>query len=136
RFFTTWPGCALHLDVGYCPKTENTYMFSGLANVSYQLNARNKITGLYTRQSYWKPNRNASALTPPESTWIEDDVFSIYQGAYNSQIGSNAIFDARVSYSTVVFPLNLQPGVTQPNEVELSTGRNSGAASQNYDQWR
>jgi len=111
-------------------------MFSGLGNVTYQLNPRNRVTGLFTRQTYYKPNRNASALNPPESTWIEDDVFSIYQGAYNSQISSNAIFDARVSYSTVVFPLKLQPGVTQPNVVELSTGKNSGAASQNYDQWR
>jgi hypothetical protein len=111
-------------------------MFSGLISATYQVNPSNRITGLYTRQTYFKPNRNASAFTPPDSTWIEDDVFSIYQGAYNSQIGSNAVFDGRVSYSTVVFPLFVQPGVTDPNTVELSTGRNSGAAPNNFDQWR
>jgi Carboxypeptidase regulatory-like domain len=136
RFFTSWRDWRIHRNVVDFPKSENTDMFSGLGNVTYELNPSNRITGLYTRQTYFKPNRNASALVPPESTWIEDDVFSIYQGAYNSQISSNAIFDARVSYSTVVFPLKLQPGVTQPNVVELSTGKNSGAASQNYDQWR
>ena len=136
RFFTSWRDWRIHRNVVDFPKSENTDMFSGLGNVTYQLNPRNRITGLFTRQTYYKPNRNASALNPPESTWIEDDVFSIYQGAYNSQISSNAIFDARVSYSTVVFPLKLQPGVTQPNMVELSTGKSSGVASQSYDQWR
>lgn len=136
RFFTSWRDWRIHRNVVDFPTSENTDMFSGLGNVTYQINPSNRFTGLYTRQTYYKPNRNASALNPPESTWIEDDVFSIYQGAYNSQISSNAVLDARVSYSTVVFPLKLQPGVTQPNQVELSTGRNSGAASQNYDQWR
>jgi carboxypeptidase family protein len=136
RFFSSWRDWRIHRNVVDFPKSENTDMFSGLGNVTYQLNPSNRVTGLFTRQSYYKPNRNASALNPPESTWIEDDVFSIYQGAYNSQISSSAVFDARVSYSTVVFPLKLQPGVTQPNQVELSTGKSSGAASQSYDQWR
>ena len=58
------------------------------------------------------------------------------RGRLQLQIGNNAVFDARVSYSTIAFPLNLQPDVTGPNVVELSTGVNSGAASQNFDQWR
>jgi hypothetical protein len=136
RFFTSWRDWRIHRNVVDFPKTENTDMFSGLGNVSYQINARNKVTGLFTRQTYWKPNRNASALVQPDSTWIEDDVFSIYQGAYNSQISSNSVFDARVSYSTVAFPLKFQPGVTSPNITELSTGKQSGVASISFDQWR
>ena len=135
RFFTSWRDWRIHRDVVDFPESENTDMFSGLGNVTYQLNPRNRI-GLYTRQTSYKPNRNASALNPPETTWIEDDIFTIYQGAYNSQISSNAVFDARVSYSTITFPLNLQPDITGPNVVELSTGVNSGAASQNLNQWR
>jgi hypothetical protein len=136
RFFTSWRDWRIHRNVVDFPKSENTDMFSGLGNGTYQLNPSNRITGLYTRQTYYKPNRNASALNPPESTWIEDDVFSIYQGAYNSQISNDAVLDARVSYSTVVFPLKLQPGIDQPNMLELGTGVQSGVASQNYDQWR
>jgi carboxypeptidase family protein len=136
RFFTSWRDWRIHRNVVDFAKSENTDMFSGLGNVTYQVNPSNRITGLFTRQSYFKPNRNASALNPPESTWIEDDVFSIYQGAYNSQINSNAVFDGRVSYSTIAFPLKLQPGVSGPNVVELSTGQNSGAAGQSFDQWR
>ena len=133
RFFTSWRDWRIHRNVVDFPKTENTDMFSGLGNVSYQINSRNKVTGLFTRQTYWKPNRNASALVQPDSTWIEDDVFSIYQGAYNSQISSNSVFDARVSYSTVAFPLKFQPGVTLPNVTELSTGKQSGVASISFD---
>lgn len=136
RFFTSWRDWRIHRNVVNFAKSENTDMFSGLGNVTYQLNPANRVTALYTRQTYYKPNRNASALVPPESTWIEDDVFSIYQGAYNSQISNNAVFDARVSYSTVVFPLKVQPGVTGPNVTELSTGAQSGAASLLFDQWR
>ncbi len=136
RFFTSWRDWRIHRNVVDFPKTENTDMFSGLGNVSYEINSRNKVTGLFTRQTYWKPNRNASALVPPDSTWIEDDVFSIYQGAYNSQISSNSVFDARVSYSTIQFPLKFQPGVTDPNVTDLATGKQSGVAGQTYDQWR
>src|SRR5206468_1193250 len=136
RFFTSWRDWRIHRNVVDFPTSENTDMFSGLGNVTYQLNPSNRVTGLFTRQTYYKPNRNASALVPPESTWIEDDVFSIYQGAYNSQIGNNAVFDARVSYSTVVFPLRLQPGISDPNVTELSTGKQSGVAQIAFDQWR
>jgi hypothetical protein len=136
RFFTSWRDWRIHRNVVDFPLSENTDLFSGLGNLTYQLNPSNRLTGLFTRQTYYKPHRNASALIPPESTWIEDDVFSIYQGAYNSQISSNALFDARASYSTTVFPLKLQPGVTGPNVTELSTGAQSGAAAQNFDQWR
>jgi hypothetical protein len=136
RFFTSWRDWRIHRNVVDFPTSEDTDMFSGLGNVTYEINPANRVTGLYTRQTYWKPNRNASAFNPPESTWIEDDVFSIYQGAYNSQISSNAVLDARVSYSTVVFPLRFQPEADEPNRVELSTGVNSGAAPQSFDQWR
>ena len=36
---------------------DQTNITSGLVNVTYQLNAKNKITGFYSRQRYSKPNR-------------------------------------------------------------------------------
>src|SRR2546428_55772 len=155
RFYTSWRDWRIHRNVpnffkeGYfsasgqpcvtktgtspcTPKTENTDLRSGLVNLSYHLNPNNRIDALWTRQTYRKPNRNAGAQIQPDSTWIEDDVFSIYQAHYNSQISSNALFDVRVSFSDVSFPLFLQPGVTQPNNVELTTGDQTGAASFAY----
>ena len=151
RFYTSWRDWRIHRNVpnffeeGYSstsgqpcvvttgsspctPKTENTDLFSGLVNLSYEINPRNRFYALWTRQTYWKPNRNAGAQVQPESTWIEDDVFSIYQGHYNTQISSNALVDVRVSYSDVSFPLFFQDGVTEPWNLELTTGDQTGAA--------
>jgi hypothetical protein len=155
RFFTSWRDWRIHRNVpnffeeGYTsasgqpcvvptgsspctPKTENTDLFSGLVNVSYQLNPNNRIDALWTRQTYWKPNRNASAQIQPESTWIEDDVFSIYQGHYASTISNNALLDVRVSFSDVSFPLYFQDNVSKPWNLELTTGDQTGAAQFAY----
>lgn len=136
RFFTAIRDWRIHRDVLGFPQSENTDLFSWLVNTSYQINEKNRIDGLFTRQTYYKPNRNASALVPPESTWVEDDVFRIYQGHYSSQITSNALFDLRASYVSIDFPLGVQPGVTQPNKVETTTGVNSGAAGLDLEMFR
>ena len=136
RFFTSWRDWRIHRNVVDFPKSENTDLFSWLVNATYQLNAKNQFTGLATRQTYLKPNRNADALIAPEATWIEDDIFRIYQGRYNSSITNNALFDARVSYLKVDFPLKFQPDVTGPHTTELSTGFQSGAAAQAFQFYR
>ena len=156
RFYSSWRDWRIHRNVpnffeeGYrsasgqpcvvktgtspcTPKTENTDLFSGLVNLTYEMNPKNRFYALWTRQTYWKPNRNAGAQIQPESTWIEDDVFSIYQGHYNTQISPNALLDVRVSYSDVSFPLFLQDGVSEPWSLELTTGDQTGAAQFAYD---
>lgn len=136
RFFTSWRDWRIHRDVLGFPKSENTDLFSYLFNVSYQINPKNRFDALYTRQTYYKPNRNASATIPPDSTWVEDDVFRIYQGNYNSQINDNALVDVRVAYVNIDFPLGFQPGVTARNTTELTTGIQSGVAQIGFDQFR
>src|SRR5262245_33443482 len=136
RFFTSWRDWRIHRNVPNFPKSENTDIFSGLGTLNYQLNRRNRIDVTATVQTYWKPNRNASAQIQPDTTWIEDDVFRIYQGHYNSQIKSNALLDVRVSYSNVDFPLKFQPGVTRQNTTELTTGDQFGVAGQAYKFYR
>lgn len=136
RFFSSFRDWRIHRDVLNFPKSENTDLFSWLVNTSFQFDSKNRIDALVTRQTYLKPNRNAGGQVPPESTWVEDDVFRIYQGTYTSQITSNALLDARVAYVNIDFPLSVQPGVTKPNTTELSTGIQSGAASLDLDQFR
>jgi hypothetical protein len=136
RFFTSWRDWRIHRNVVDFPESENTDLFSWLVNATYQLNAKNQITGLATRQTYLKPNRNADALIAPEATWIEDDIFRIYQGRYNSQITNSALFDARVSYLKIDFPLKFQPDVTGPHTFETTTGFQSGSANQAFQFYR
>ncbi len=61
RFYTSWRDWRIHRNVVNVPISENTDLFSGLGNVTWQVNPRNQITGLYTVQTYLKPNRNVSA---------------------------------------------------------------------------
>jgi hypothetical protein len=136
RFFTSWRDWRIHRDVPNFPQSENTDLFSGLVNLSYQVNPKNRLDVLGTIQTYYKPNRNASAQVPPDSTWIEDDVFRIFQGHYNAQIGNAALFDARISFSNVDFPLKFQEGVTEQNTTELTTGNQTGAAPQSFAFYR
>lgn len=136
RFFASVRDWRIHRDVLDFPISENTDLFSWLVNASWQINPNNRFDALVTRQTYYKPNRNASAQVPPESTWVEDDVFRIYQGHYTSQISDNALVDARVSYVNIDFPLRDQPGSTRANITEATTGIQAGAAQLNFDQFR
>jgi hypothetical protein len=60
------------------PISENTDLFSGLGTSPWQLNPKNQITGLYTVQTYLKPNRNISARCRGGKLG-RDDVFTIVQ---------------------------------------------------------
>jgi hypothetical protein len=132
RFFTSWRDWRIHRDVPNFSKSENTDLFSGLVNLSYQVNPKNRLDVLGTIQTYYKPNRNASAQVPPDTTWIEDDVFRIFQSHYNSQISQNALFDVRISYSNIDFPLFFQDGVTRQNTTEETTGNQTGVSPQQF----
>jgi hypothetical protein len=136
RFFTSWRDWRIHRNVPNFPVSENTDLFSGLLNLTWQLDDKQRVEVLGTFQTYYKPNRNASAQVQPDTTWIEDDVFRIFQGHYNAQIGSAALFDARISFSNVDFPLKFQEGVTQQNTTELTTGNQTGAAPQSFAFYR
>ena len=68
-------------------------------------------------QTYWKPNRNASAQVQPDSTWIEDDVFRIFQAHYNSQIKTQRA--ARRPHQLLERGLPAQvPGRSHPAELD------------------
>jgi hypothetical protein len=133
RFYTNWRDWRIHRNVVNVDISENTDLFSGLGNIAWQVNPQNQITGLYTVQTYLKPNRNISATVPAESSWIEDDVFTIVQGTWNSTISDNNLLNARVSYSRITFPLGPQPGLTDAANYDLGTGVTSRAATLYYD---
>ena len=92
----------------FSPTTENTDITSLLANSTYQMNAAHRFQGTISRQVYDKPNRSASEVNTPESTWHEHDILAVYQGSWNWVIGNNLFADTRVSYNSIDFPLNLK----------------------------
>ncbi len=108
RFFGSFRDWRVHVNVPGFPEIEETNITSGLGNITYQANAKNRFTGFLSRQHYFKPNRGASAFNTPQSDWKEDDTTSIYQGLWNSVLSNNAFLDARVSYNDLFFPLYLK----------------------------
>jgi hypothetical protein len=136
RFYTNWRDWRIHRNVVNVAISENTDLFSGLANVTWQVNQKNQITGLYTIQTYLKPHRNISATVQPEASWIEDDVFRIAQGAWHSTVSDTTLLDARVSYASIDFPLSPQDDATEAGNIDLGTGVWSRSAPGYFDQFR
>ena len=114
------------------PEAESTEMPVFLIKPTIQLDENHKVNLFYTRQTYFKPNRNASAFTPPESTWIEDDVFTVYQAQWQAILGQDAFLDARGSFLDVDFPLLFQPDVTGQSIFDVATGIRSRSASTQF----
>ena len=112
RIFTSFRDWRVHVNVPAAFSTlvlDKTDITSGLVNANYQLNDNNRLTGLYSRQYYKKPNRflTASNVTVLESTNNEDDVFDIYQVLLNSVVTQRFFVDARVGLNKIFFPTYL-----------------------------
>jgi hypothetical protein len=112
RIFTSFRDWRVHVNVPAAFSTlvlDKTDITSGLVNANYQLNDNNRLTGLYSRQYYKKPNRflTNSAVTVLESTNNEDDVFDIYQVLLNSVVTQKFFVDARVGLNRIFFPTYL-----------------------------
>ncbi|MGH9332711.1 MAG: carboxypeptidase regulatory-like domain-containing protein, partial [Vicinamibacteria bacterium] len=133
RFYTSWRDWRIHRNVVNFPLGEDTDIFSGLGSVTYQINERNQVTGLFTRQTYLKPRRGTeNGFFVPSTTWIEDDVFDIAQGTWHSTISDDTLLDARVSYSSIVFPLLPQEDATEAGNFDLGTGEYARAQAFGY----
>src|SRR5687767_7342195 len=112
RIFTSFRDWRVHVNVPAAFSTlvlDKTDITSGLINANYQLSNNNRLTGLYSRQYYKKPNRFLGALntTVLESTNNEDDVFDIYQVLLNSVVTQKFFVDARVGLNRIFFPTYL-----------------------------
>ena len=125
RFFGSFRDWRVHINVPAAFSAtvlDETNITSGLTNVTWQINDKNKFTGFYSRQYYKKPNRFLGTTTnfTDESNSNEDDVFNVYQGLWNSIITSRMFMDARVSYNTIFFPLYFNG--TDQTLSDLTTG--------------
>src|SRR4051812_5059955 len=100
RFFGAFRDWRVHQNVAVQNSQtvlDQTNITSGLGNFTWQANQNNRLTGFYSRQRYNKPNRllNAQAVTVPDSTVDEEDMFDLGQGLWNAVLGKNLFLDAR-----------------------------------------
>ena len=89
RMFGSFRDWRVHVNVPAAFSTlvlDRTDITSGLLNANYQINDKNRLTGLYSRQYYKKPNRflAGSNTLVQDSTSNEDDVFDVYQVTWNT----------------------------------------------------
>ncbi len=110
RIFTSFRDWRVHVNVPAAFSTlvlDRTDITSGLINANYQLGDKNRLTGLYSRQYYKKPNRFLVSPTTnlvQESTSNEDDVFDLYQVLWNSVLTQRMFIDARLGLNKIAFP--------------------------------
>lgn len=109
RMFASFRDWRVHVNVPAAFSTlvlDKTDITSGLVNLNYQLNDKNRLTGLYSRQYYKKPHRflAGSNTLVEESTSNEDDVFDIYQVLWNSVLTQHLFLDARLGLNKIAFP--------------------------------
>jgi hypothetical protein len=139
RLFTSWRDWRVHVNSPAAFSTlvlDQTNITSGLVNVNYQLNQKNRLTGLYSRQYYKKPNRflAASNTLVKESTSNEDDVFDLYQVLWNSVVTQRMFIDARLGMNRIFFPTYLNGNDQTLNDTA------TGIRTRNYisgtERWR
>ncbi|PYR39468.1 MAG: hypothetical protein DMF93_13900 [Acidobacteria bacterium] len=118
RFFGSFRDWRVHQNVPVQNSQsvlDQTNITSGLGNFTWQANQKNRLTGFYSRQRYSKPNRllNSAAITVPESTSDEEDMFDLVQGLWNSVVGKNFFVDARLGLNKILFPTYFNGGTNQ-----------------------
>ena len=139
RIFTSFRDWRVHVNVPAAFSTlvlDKTDITSGLINANYQLNDTNRLTGLYSRQYYKKPNRflAGSNTLVQESTSNEDDVFDIYQVLLNSVVTQKFFIDARVGLNRIFFPTYLNGNDQTLND--SATGIRTRNFTSGTERWR
>ena len=119
RFFGSYRDWRVHVGVPGFTELDSTNISTALGNVTFQMNDKNRFTGFVAQQWYKKPNRNASALLTPDSTFREDNHIGLVQGWWNSVFSKTAFMDARISFQDLLFQL-FQKGAQQ-SLLDLST---------------
>lgn len=139
RMFASFRDWRVHVNTPAAFSTlvlDKTDITSGLVNLNYQINDQNRLTGLYSRQYYKKPNRflaGANTLVQ-ESTSNEDDVFDIYQVLWNSVVTQKFFLDARVGLNKIFFPTYLNGN--DQTLLDSATGIRTRNFTTGTERWR
>jgi len=125
-FYGSYRDERVHRFVAGFPEVESTDMWQFLVKNNTRINDKHRVGGELHQMSYYKPNRDASATRSPQSTWIEDDTFTIVQGQWDYTINENALLDTRFSHLKVFFPTYQQPDAVGQAALDSVTGQFTG----------
>jgi hypothetical protein len=144
RFFGSFRDWRVHVNTPVANSQtvlDQTNITSGLGNFTWQMNQKNRLTGFYSRQRYSKPNRllNQAAVTVPDSTVDEEDMFDVVQGLWNSVISNNFFLDARFGLNKILFPTYFDGGNQQSltdNATGIIYGNNPSEVIRHRDRYQ
>ena len=98
----------------------------------WQLNTKNKLSliWLYNEQNRFFRRDTAYQFVSQDASWVQIEPAYILQGLWTSQLTNNLLFDFRIGYNKLVFPLGYQPGVgpTAFTRQDVSLSTETGAA--------
>jgi hypothetical protein len=139
RLFGSFRDWRVHVNTPAAFSTlvlDKTDITSGLVNLNYQISDKNRLTGLYSRQYYKKPNRFLIAANTAtiDSTSNEDDVFDIYQLLWNSVVTQKFFVDARVGLNKIFFPTYLNG--SDQTLLDSATGIRTRNFNTGTERWR
>jgi Carboxypeptidase regulatory-like domain len=139
RMFSSFRDWRVHVNVPAAFSTlvlDKTDITSGLVNANYQLSQNNRLTALYSRQYYKKPQRflGATNLAVKESTVNEDDVFDIYQLLWNTVVTQQFFVDARVGLNKIFFPT--YQNTSDQTLLDSATNIRTRNFNQGTERWR
>ncbi len=98
----------------------------------WQFNPKNKLSliWLYNSQNRFFRRDTGYQFVSQEASWVQIEPAYILQGLWTSQLTNNLLFDFRIGYNKLVFPLGYQPGVatTAFTRQDVSLSTETGAA--------
>jgi Carboxypeptidase regulatory-like domain len=98
----------------------------------WQLNQKNKLSfiWLYNEQNRFFRRDTAYAFVSQQASWLQIEPAYILEGLWTSQITNNLLFDFRIGYNKIIFPLSYQPTVKPSdfNVQNVDTQTETGAA--------
>ena len=96
----------------------------------FQLNSKNKLSfiWLYNEQNRFFRRDTSYQFVSENASWKQIEPAYILEGLWTSQITNNLLFDFRIGWNKITFPLSYQADATGLNLQDQGTSTESGAA--------
>lgn len=96
----------------------------------WQINSKNKFSfiWLYNEQNRFFRRDTTYAFVTQQASWKQIEPAYILQGLWTSQLTNNLIFDFRIGWNKIVFPLSYQSNATNLNIQDVGLNTETGAA--------
>lgn len=107
------------------PGIDKTRLTTFVARATVSVTTRDDVSVLFFRNNKFRPFRGAGRFRPtPETALYQDSTTDLFQVLYRRTLGSGTLFDVRISFMDMFFPLGEQPDASEDafSRLELTSG--------------